>query len=228
MSKRARRKKKPGPSVHRKQGRPTPRQRRPGGQELDLVRDVAAALADDHPLVLLELVSSLLAALDPRRRNPFEPSPEPDVPSRADLVQTFLGVDLLETSALLAVIAELSGDEMLRHRVSREIAARSHALPSWLTDLHRTERAGRVVEVVHVLGDGDNIMVGVALPGGREFTAVVYIDHNMGTLVKDAFAVPEPVGELVERMLTLAADPDTEARDLDQADARARITEAIE
>ncbi|MGH3906690.1 MAG: DUF6398 domain-containing protein [Pseudonocardiaceae bacterium] len=192
------------------------------------MRDVAAALADDHPLVLLELVSSLLAALDPRRRTPFEPSPEPDVPSRADLVQTFLEVDLLETSALLAVLAELSGDEMLRRRISREIAARSHALPRWLADLHRAEPVGRVVEVVHVLGDGDNVVVGVALPGGREFTAVVYIDHNMGTLVKDAFVIPEPVDELVERMLTVAADPDTEARDLDPADARARITEAIE
>ncbi|MGH4021567.1 MAG: hypothetical protein ACRDT0_20500 [Pseudonocardiaceae bacterium] len=150
------------------------------------------------------------------------------MPSREDLVQTFLEVDLLETPALLAVIAKLSGDEMLRRRVSREIAARSHALPSWLTDLHRTERAGRVVEVVHVLGDGDNVMVGVALPGGWELTVVVYIDHNMGTLIKDASVIPEPVDELVERMLTVAADPDTEARDLDPAYARARITEAIE
>ncbi|MFN2506147.1 MAG: hypothetical protein ABR540_18350, partial [Acidimicrobiales bacterium] len=78
------------------------------------MRHVAAALADHHPLALLELVSSLLAALNPRRRGPFEPEPDPDVPSREELVQTFLDVDLPETSALLAIIAELSGDEMLR------------------------------------------------------------------------------------------------------------------
>lgn len=171
--------------------------------------------------------SSLLAALEPRRRGPFETGPEPDAPSRDDLVQMFLEDGRLETSALVAVIAELSGDDILRRRVSREIAAKSHPLPGWLTDLHRARPAERVVEVVHVLGDGDNVMVGVQLPGEREFAAVVYIDHNMGTLVKDAFVVPEPVGDLVERMLTLAADPDTEARDLDPADAHARITEAI-
>lgn len=191
------------------------------------MRQVAAALDDGHPLTLLELVSSLLTALDPRRRTPFDPEPAPDLPSTQDLVQTFLEVDRFETSALLAVIATLSGDDMLQRRVSREIAARSHALPQWLTDLHRAQPAGRAVEVVHVLGDGDNVMVGAVLPGGHECTAVVYIDHNMGTLVKDAFIVSEGVGELVERMLTVAADPDTEARDLDPAGARARITEAI-
>ncbi len=190
--------------------------------------EVAAALAEDHPLALLELSSALLAALDPRRRSPFEQEPEPDAPSRDELMKAFLGIDLPETSALLAVIGELSGDEMLRRRVHREIAARSHALPRWLADLHRAEPASRTVEVVHVLGDGDNLMVGVRLPGGPELTAMVYVDHNMGTVVKDAFVVPEPVGDLVERMLTVADDPDTQARDLDPADARARITEAIE
>ncbi|MGH3752469.1 MAG: DUF6398 domain-containing protein [Pseudonocardiaceae bacterium] len=190
------------------------------------MRDVAAALAEDHPLALLGLVSTLLAALDPGRRSPFEP--EPGTPSREKLVQAFLGVDLPETSALLAAIAGLSGDEILRQRVHRELTTRAHALPRWLADLHRAAAAPRTVEVVHVLGDGDNIVIGVRLPGGPEFTVVVYIDHNMGTLVKDAFVVPEPVGGLVERMLTVAGDPDTQARDIDPAAARARITEAIE
>lgn len=229
MSKRSRRpKSKPRRPGRRRKVGATPPRRRPGTGEPDLLRDVAAALAEDHPLVLLELVSTLLAALDPPRRGPFDREPEPDAPSREELVQTFFEVDLPETSALLAVIAGLSGDEMLRRRVHREITTRAHVLPRWLAELHRAAAAPRVVEVVHVLGDGDNIMVGVRLPGGPELTAVVYIDHNMGTLVKDAFVVPEPVGDLVERMLTVADDPDTQARDIDPAAARARITEAIE
>lgn len=190
--------------------------------------DVAAALAADHPLDVLALVSALLAALDQRRRGPFEPEPGSEVPSREELVQTFLGVELPETSALLAGIAVLSGDEMLRRRVQREITERAHALPRWLADLHLAVLTDPVVEVVHVLGDGDNVLVGVRLPGGHELTAVVYIDHNMGTLVKDAFVVPEAVGEVVERMLAVVADPDTEARDLDPADARVRINDAIQ
>ncbi len=226
MTKRNRRSK-----TRRKDRRQPPRTvaQRPGRcDEPDLVRAVAAALDDGEPLTLLGLVSSLLAALDPRRRSPFERAPDPELPSRDELVGTFLDVELEETSALLAVIPGLSGDEMLRQRVQREITARAHALPAWLAELHQARPVDRAVEVVHVLGDGDNLIVGARLPGGNELTAVVYIDHNMGTLVKDAFVVGEPLPELVEQMMSVGADPDTVARDLGPADARVRITEAIE
>jgi hypothetical protein len=95
-----------------------PAKRRPGhgknAQRLarpddpDLMGNVAAALADDHPLTLMSLVSSLVAALEPQRANPFIQEPEPELPTRDELVRMFLHIDLLETSALLAVIAELS------------------------------------------------------------------------------------------------------------------------
>ncbi|MGQ0778698.1 MAG: hypothetical protein ACT4NY_30510 [Pseudonocardiales bacterium] len=226
MSKRTNRKKS-GRPAGRKQARRTPPQRRAGRDEPDLMRNVATALADEHPLAILALVSALLAALEPRRHGPFDPEPETEVPSRDELVQTFLEVDLLETSALLALIAAFSGDDMLRRRVSREITSRADALPRWLADLTDTAPSDRVVEVVHVLRDGDNVVIGARLPGGHEITAAVYIDHNMGTLVKDAFVVPGSVDEFVEQMFAISDDPDTEARDLDPADARARITEAI-
>ncbi len=192
------------------------------------MRNVATALADEHPLAMLGLVSTLLAALEPRRRGPFDPEPEAELPSRDEIVQTFLDVDLLETSALLTVIAAFSGDDMLRRRVRRETSSWAGALPRWLADLTDTVPADRALEVVHVLGDGDNVVIGARLPGGDEITAVVYIDHNMGTLVKDAFVVPGPIDDLVQKMFAIVDDPDTEARDLDAADARARITEAIE
>ena len=83
-------------------------------------------------------------------------------------------------------------------------------------------------EMVHVLGDGDNIHVAVRFAGGAELTAVIYIDHNVGTLVKDAFVVPEAISELEAFMRSKIDDPDTVWRDLDLADARVRITEAIE
>lgn len=226
VSKRARRQKSRRPATTRRIRR-TPLAPRPPADEPGLMHDVATALAEDHPLALLGLVSSLLAALDPRHRGPFEPEPDPDVPSREEIIQTFLDVDLPETSALLAVIAAFSDDEMLCRRAHREITDRAHPLPRWLADLRHAEPAERVVEVVHVLGDGDDVMVGVRLSDGHELTAVVYIDHNMGALVKDAFVIPAAVGDVVDLMLTAAGDPDTEARDLDPADARTRITEAI-
>jgi hypothetical protein len=68
--------------------------------------DVRVALADDHPLGLLTLARSLLAVVDPRRRNPFERSSDADEdPVSADaLLTSFLEVDRLETSALLAAM----------------------------------------------------------------------------------------------------------------------------
>ncbi|MFZ0876520.1 MAG: DUF6398 domain-containing protein [Pseudonocardiaceae bacterium] len=225
MSKRMRREKHKHPKRRSGHGKPTRRRARP---ELpDLMGKVAVALADDHPFALVALVSSLLAALEPRRANPFEQAPDPEVPTLDELVRTFLDVDLLETSALLTVIAELSGDDIMRHRVRREITQRAHALPGWITDLGTTTVEG-VVEMVHVLGDGDNIMIGLKLPGGSPLSLVVYIDHNVGTLVKDAFAVPEPLDGLIRHMRSVGDDQDTTWTDLSPADARTRICDAIE
>src|SRR5207302_9785901 len=56
----------------------------------------------------------------------------------------------------------------------------------------------------------------------------VYIDHNLGTVVKDAFVVAEPVAELVAFMREKADDPDTSWIDLRLADAKVRIAEAID
>jgi hypothetical protein len=206
-------------------GKRSPQRARP--EQPDLIGDVAVALADDHPFELISLVSSLLAALQPRRVDPFGQPPDPDVPTLDELVRTFLDVDLVETSALLAVIAELAGDDIMRRRIRREIAQRAHALPRWLTDLGSTTVDG-VVEMIHVLGDGDNIMIELNLADGSAMSVVVYIDHNMGTLVKDAFAVPEPLDALIQTMRAVGDDQDTTWTDLTPADARARIRDAVE
>ncbi|MGH3672655.1 MAG: DUF6398 domain-containing protein [Pseudonocardiaceae bacterium] len=214
------------PANRRPSAGPAPWCDQPG--EPDLMGDVAAALVDDHPITLMSLVSSLLAALEPQRANPFDQAGEPDLPTRDELVRTFLDVDRPETSALLAVIAQLSGDDIMRQRIRRAITERAHSLPGWLTGVGRATIDG-VVEMVHVLGDGDNIMLGMSLPGGGALSIVVYIDHNMGTLVKDAFVVAEPLDTLIGHMRAASGDgPDTTWAELDPADARVRIREAIE
>lgn len=207
---------------------PTTKRRRPVRQreDPDLVRQIAIALGDDDPLALLGLASTLLAALDPRGRHPFERAAAG--PSRNEMVESLLGIPLPETSGLLAVVAALSGDEVFRRRVHREITDRADTLPGWLADLHRTTALPHAVEITHVLGDGDNVMVAVVLPGGHPLTAVVYIDHNMGTLVKDAFVVSSPLDDVVERLARAADDPDIAVHPLAPADARARIVDAIE
>src|SRR4051812_43785799 len=131
--------------------------------------DVADALDAGHPLPLLGLVSSFLTVFEDGR-TPLEPR-EPGLPSLDELLQSFFAADLPETSALLAGIAGLSGDELLRSQVRREVAARGHVL-----------------------------LFGVRFPDGSDASVVVYVDHNLGTLVKDAFIAPGPLPELVETM----------------------------
>ena len=191
--------------------------------------DLGRALTDDHPLSLLAQASTLLAVVDPRNRDPFERPGEG--PPRLDwdvFLATLFEVERRETTALLTAFVEMTPDELAAARIRRELATRDDLLPSWLVGLSDVE-AYRAVEMVHVLGDGDNVMLGVRFPAGHELTVVVYIDHNLGTVVKDAFVVPGSVAELIDFMREKSDDdPDTVWDDLDAADARARITEGIE
>jgi hypothetical protein len=195
--------------------------------ELDLLGDVRRALDDEHPLDLLAFVSSLLAIVDTRWTSPLERMGGAESePSYDELIQSFFDVDQPETSALLAVIAEMDADDLMRVRIRREIESRRHLLPRWIAGLGRIEPY-RAVEMVHVLGDGDDVIVGARLPSGHEVSVVVYIDHNLGTVTKDAFVVAEPIGDLVAFMRAKAGDPDTRWDDIPLADARVRISEAI-
>jgi len=172
------------------------------------------------------LVSTVLVALDPRGHAPFERDVPDATPSVSDLVATMLDVDEPETSAVLAVIAGLSDDEFLRSRIRRELARRRHALPGWLDGLSDV-RPYRSVEATHVLADGENVVLGARLSSGQELTVLCYVDFNLGTVVKDAFVVDEPVGAVLARMRAALDDPDAALRDIDPAEARARIAWAI-
>lgn len=214
----------------RRNVRSVPKSNRPSeAGEPDLFTEVSVAMADPEPLHLLSYVSSLVAAVDPRTNHGLSPSDRAgEVPRLDELAAAFIEVDTPETTALLAVIAVLAGDdEMLRARIRRALAARTPAEPAWLTRLsdpvtHRAVRMG------HALGDGDNIMLGVRLAGRYELTFVVYIDHNLGTLVKDAFVVPDPIEQMVDEYRRIADDPDVLWDELSLADARACLQQAID
>lgn len=203
-------------------------QTRPGQGSADLLSVVARRLASGEPLDFLEYVSNLLAAVDPRGQNPFghERSGGPAGPTTSELLESFAEIVLPETTALLAALTGLGPDELARARARRALAARPHSLPDWLARLGEAT-VYRAAESTHVLGDGDSVLLGARLPG-YELTAVIYIDHNLGTIVKDAFTVPGPIGEVIERMREIADDPDVRLGDISLADARVRATEAIE
>jgi Domain of unknown function (DUF6398) len=217
---------------HRRKPSSGPRRRPAAGRRErrspDLIDEVSGALATGEPLDLLALTSAFLAATDPRERRLFGPQDGPSLPSREEIVDTFFEVPLPEASALLTAIAGLAGDDVLRGRVRREVVARAHVLPRWLAELDRARPHDRVLQMTDVLGDGENLVLGVRLPGGPELSLAVYVDHNLGTVAKDGFVVPGALPDLVELMRDESDDPDVTFTELDPADARARITEAVE
>ena len=190
------------------------------------MKDTRRRLATGEPVDFLAYVSTLLAALDPRAGNPFERARQQDAVTVPALVGTFADVALPETTALLAALAVLGPDELSRARAQRAYAARPHPVPDWLARLGET-LVDRAVESTHVLGDGENVMLNVRLPG-HDMTMVVYIDHNLGTVVKDGFPTPVGVDEVVSRLREASDDPDMRYGDISPADARARISEAME
>jgi Domain of unknown function (DUF6398) len=234
MAKRGRlphnRRRQAGQNKHRRQARPTRARAAPTHRHgpADLMADVRQRLASGEPLDLLAYVSTLLAAVDPRGQNPFErehaDAPEPT--TLPTLIESFAEAVLPETTALLAALAELGPDELSRARAVRALASRPHPLPDWLARLGEAS-VYRAVESTHVLGDGDNVLLGTRLPG-HELTAAIYIDHNLGTVVKDAFPVPGPISEVAARLREAVDDPDVTVRDIGLDDARARVAEAIE
>ncbi|HWG73109.1 MAG TPA: DUF6398 domain-containing protein [Acidimicrobiales bacterium] len=192
----------------------------------DLIADVRKMIESGHPIDLLFNASQLIEVTT---EHPLAAATRsrPQTVSAAGLVESFIAADLAETTALLSVIRPLLEDEVLAARIRRELSKRSHKLPPWIAGFERIEVTG-VCEMVHALGDGDNITVGVRWPTGHELTACAYIDHNVGTLVKDAFLIPLGVDAAMAQFRELGGDDGaTRFDDLDPADARARITGGI-
>lgn len=179
-----------------------------------------------EPLPLIAHVSALIAALDPRDANPFEGRGARDLPSLRDLVRAFARLDAPETSALLALAAAMTGDPAVTAEWHARRERRDHALPDWLAHLDGAEVESTLV-TGHVLGDAENLVIGVRLAGGHALTALVFVDHNAGSVAADGFLMPGPV-DRIRATVAAASDPDTCTAAIDPAEARARIERAIE
>ena len=195
-------------------------------EEFSLVDAVREAIEDEHPLALLHTVSLIIQATVPRHPALVDPD-EPEVTGLGELIDSFVATDLLETTALLAVLSELLDDEALRSRCEQEVAARGHDLPQWITDLCHTQ-VDRAVRMTHVLGEGDEVMLGVRLPAGHEMACAAFVDHSVSTEVKDAFFVPSSLQEVLDVAARSRTDPDTTFVEMSLADARAWLRRGVE
>lgn len=201
--------------------RDVPRRDDAGAQPL--IQSLRRCLYADHPVDLLLTVSGIAASTE--RRPGLGPDDGPGV-ELSEIVESFEGVGLAATTAALHVLAALTPDELLAARIRRSLAVRHQPMPRWLSALADSEVVD-VWEMRHVQRDGEDYFLDVRLPDGFALTALVYVDNNLGGVVKDAFVIPERFAAVREKTEALA-DPDTTWTSMDPADVRVLLERAIE
>ncbi len=98
--------------------------------------------------------------------------------------------------------------------------------PAWASTMDAIEVTGTFVQA-EPLGDGENMWVSVRWPDGSEATAIMFVDHNMGTLLKDAFLVPAGADDVIAMMRDVSDDV-IDLAPIDEAELRARVMWSIE
>lgn len=196
-----------------------------GVQDLALIQGLRGALRSDAPLDLLAVVSGLLELTDSRSRDPFGHD-DGQLPGRDDLVESLIGTSYAETTAALGALRAMVADEVIAARIGRELRARPQPMPDWLRGLEEVRVEADVWFMTHVLGDGDDYVFGATVPSGHSLSVLVYVDHNLGTVVKDAFVVSESLEGLVRTMSSRMTDPDQSMTRVDPAMARVVIESA--
>lgn len=170
------------------------------------------------------MASGIVQTIDPTRRGPLD---QPRGPQLDALVDSFIGTPYAETTAILTVMAALVNDDGTRARIADELGRRTHPMPGWLEGLRDARADSDVWRLTHVLGDGDDYLVGAVLPSGHCLSALVYVDHNLGGVVKDAFVVGAELEDLAIKVGTLADDRDQQLTRTDPSVARAVVEEGI-
>ncbi len=196
--------------------------------EADLVAEMREALDSGEPMELLGLAGMVIEAT--AWRNPLRRghSDDEETLSLDELVDSFIEVPIRETTALLAALGELLvGDDVLRDQCRRAVGERDDVLPPWLTGLAQA-RVERAVRMTHVLGDGDELLVGVRFADGQALTCAAFVDHNFMSFITDAFVVPTTVDELLEMARQNDDDPDVTFVEMSLADAGAWLEHGLD
>ena len=150
------------------------------------------------------------------------------LPDGVDQLDTFIEIDVAETTALLHMVAAMGPDEELRSRARLGLTARRQPMPPQITGLAEAQ----VTEAV-AFGDeaGENLMAELVLPRGVRAVLVSYIEWSPAPYVKDAFVVAESMEWILDKYRELMAREGTVLDEMLEtvtpADARARFTDAL-
>ena len=132
----------------------------------------------------------------------------------------------LATLRALSAVGTESHARKARAAADR-LARRGVSEPPWAGQLGRGEPVAAELMYEEAFDDGVSVLVEFAEPDGERQTLGVYIDHNLGGLVKDAF-LAGPLDEIRSKLSPRAHNGVGLAlRKLDLAEARARIDAAL-
>lgn len=107
------------------------------------------------------------------------------------------------------------------------LAAAGLPEPPWAADLGQAQPTAAALMYEEAFDDGLSVMVEFTAPGVEAHTVGIYIDHNLGGLVKDVF-LAGPLTEVRGQFTHRAPNQVGLAlRDLDLAEARARVEAAL-
>src|SRR3954452_1801276 len=144
-------------------------------------------------------------------------------------------VDALETlgtapalATLRALGAVCAPDHARRAAAASDrLAATGVSEPVWAAELGHARPTAAALMSEEAFDDGVSVMVEFAGPGYQQHTLGIYIDHNSGGLVKDAF-LAGPLSDVRAQLdRTQPNGAGISIGDLDPAEARARVEAAI-
>ena len=221
-----------GKSRHKKGGRTTPKGTQPANtkgrghqhQGPNLVDDARRALRDTSPVSLMAMASGIIELCTPRPLDTLEEAE--NRPVLLETIHSFLHASP-GLAAVTAVIGEIVRDEQLAEHIREDVSnAKMPAhMPPWIAGMDQAE-AFDVLKMTHPYNDGDDYLVGVRWPSGEAMSAVIYIDHNQGTVVKDAFLLPDSPEGLRAKFSEMPAE-DVVIEATSSADAKTRIVAAL-
>jgi hypothetical protein len=151
------------------------------------------------------------------------------VPALVIAIEGRGGEGALATLRALGAVLRPEDGRLARAAADR-LAATGVPEPAWVGDLGQARPTAAALISEGAFDDGAGVLVEFAARGSQPHTVAVFIDHNLGGLAKHVL-LAGPLAEMrraVERDAAAAADGGIAIRDLDFAEARARIASALD
>lgn len=151
------------------------------------------------------------------------------LPEGVDMLQTFIDVDVAETTALLHMVAAMTPNDLLRQRARQALTTRRQPLPPSVTGLEAA-----VVSETQLIRDADidSHLIELTLPNQVRATLVSAVRTDPWVHMEDAFVVGASIGEVLdhfEHQLRRDGSQLTDfVRPTDPAQARASLEQALE